>query len=649
MRISIVVPVLDGEAFLAQTLRSVAGQTLRPAEVIVVDNGSTDRSVPIAESFAPLARVIRVPAEGASAARVAGAAEAVGEAIMFLDADDLLGPTVLEELAAVLREEPGAIAACAWMRYELTGGAWHAAPQSCAPRRRSDDDLSAWLRGWYHPPCALLWSREAYEKSGGWDPQVKVNTDGDVAMRAFVAGVPLIRTAGGVSYYRRLPGEAVSLSGRRATRKGLTSRLFVVDRIAQLLADGGRLAPYRHALADAYDGLARDAGTAQPDLAERALTSAREHGGGDGTRALRRRLRERVPVIPDARLPVRPSVAARTPAPDRALAEPDEPLVSVVVPTFERGALLARALRGVVAQTYANLEAIVVDDASQREDIAAVVARFGDPRLRYVRQPENGGVAAARNRGMDEARGSLIAFLDSDDEWLPEKLARQVALMHHRPDGVGLCYTGVLEHGADGDRIEKPATLRGDLWPEFLRRNPITSASGVMIRRSVVDAVGGFDTTLPAIEDYEYWARIARFYEVDCVPDLLTVYHDEGGEAGDGTLPAESGRRSRRFDANMAARAAFAARFAHDAKRAGVRHLFLLESARREIRSEFGSARRAAGALARAIKNRPMEPRLWAWLAYCALPRRQRRVLGPRLAALRGRMPERIWAGGGRL
>lgn len=624
MRVSIVVPVRNGEDFLAQTLHSIASQTLPATETIVVDNGSTDASVAIAQRFAPAVRVLRAPAEGASAARIVGVQAATGDAIMFLDADDLLGPTVLEELVAVLREAPDAVAACGWMRYECADGVWSAAPPSCAPRRLGDDDLSGWLRGWYHPPCSLLWSRAAYAASGGWDPDVRVNTDGDVMMRALVAGTRLIRTAGGMSYYRRLPGEAVSLSGKRRTRTGLTSRLFVIDRIAQRLAEAGRLNAYRHALADAYDILAEDAGAQNEDLAARAREAARRLAGDGARRALRRRLRARLPVVADHRLAARPSVVARRepaadrPAPISASPPTDWPLVSVVLPVLEREGAVARTLESILAQTHTRLEVILVADAARQDALAAFAA--SDPRIRRVTQAEGHGAAAARNRGMEEAAGALIAFADAGDAWAPEKLERQVALMRRRPVSVGLCHTGSRREGAAADGVGDEAPSRGDLWAELLCRNPISGTGGVMIRREVVAAVGGFDPTLGSMADHEYWTRIARFFEIDQVPDRSTIRH----------VDADARElEARDFEAVSAARREFDRRFAAEGKRAGVRHLFLLDSARRELGSDVGSARRAALHLARAIRSRPTQPRLWFWLALCVLPKGRRgAVLG---------------------
>src|SRR5688500_9781977 len=120
------------------------------------------------------------------------------------------------------------------------------------------------------------------------------------------------------------------------------------------------------------------------------------------------------------------------------------PIVSVVIPTYNRAHLIRRAIDSVVAQTFADWELIVVDDAS-KDDAEGVVRSYGDSRMRYVRHDVNKGASAARNTGLYAAHGEFVAFLDSDDEWLPEKLASQVELFRANPGGfasLGVVLTG---------------------------------------------------------------------------------------------------------------------------------------------------------------------------------------------------------------
>lgn len=328
-----------------------------------------------------------------------------------------------------------------------------------------------------------------------------------------------------------------------------------------------------------------------------------------------------------------PEIATAPAAASRTMREP---LVSVVVPTFNRARTLRTAVESILAQSYANLEVLIVDDGST-DATPQIVAALNDPRVRYIRQP-NGGAASARNRGMREAKGELIGFLDSDDEWLPEKLERQVALIRRSPENVGLFYTGALTCRSKGPEFIEAPVHRGYVFREMLLRNAIHSACGVVIRREVIETVGYFDETLPAIEDFDYWTRIARFYAFDYIRDPLVVYNDQSDD------PIE--RRSRNFHANMAARATYGDRYAHEAARAGVRHLFLLESARRHLQSPLGDRRAASRLLLKAIRLRPAAPRLYVWLVFSVLPGARASRLLPRLRALRTRLiPRQLWFG----
>ena len=638
MDVSVVIPCRNGEAFLGPTLDSVLNQTRPPREVIVVDNGSTDSSLALARSYGGIVRALSAPSGGAPAARNRGAALAGGEALMFLDADDLLGLTALENLAAILERHPDAVACCPWYRLEMTGDCWHSAPASCAPRRAGQDDLGAWLTGWYQPPCSVLWSRAAYQRSGGWDADIRVNQDGDIMMRGFVAGNRLVTAGEGAAYYRRLPNGQVSLSGTRATREGVESRLFVLRRIAGMLEQRGRLRRYRGPLGEAFAAVAADCRDRYPDLLDSCTREVRRHAGPRWRRAVRRvpaRIARKTAHIqrrlyfaigpPPTWTGSRAGPAVRSIQPEEDIAAPDGPKVSVVIPTYNRAHLLRRALDSVFAQTYGNFELLLIDDGST-DDTAGLVAGYDDPRLRYLRQDGNRGVAAARNRGMREASGSLIAFLDSDDEWLPEKLARHVAVFEANPPSVGLIYSGVETVDAKGGRRVDLPVHRGLMHGQLLLSNVLVGGSCAMVRRSVVATVGYFDESLTAIEDYEYWLRIARFYRFEVVPAPLVRYYDVTGG------PEGSQRRSRSFAANFNARDAFYRRNRHEMERFGVEHLFLLESAKRHLRWPQGDHETGRRLALRAVAARPLAPALYPWLIYALLPRGSRE---PAVAVLR--------------
>jgi glycosyltransferase involved in cell wall biosynthesis len=313
MNVSVIIPCHNAAAYLAQALRSVLSQSRPPTEVIVVDDGSRDASVAVAKGFGSAVRVMVREASGAPATRNFGYGQCSGDAVMFMDADDVLGPDVLETLEAALEEGSGGIACCRWFRLELEGARWVGRPASCAGRRRADDPLQSWLTGWYHPPCSVLWQREAFEATGGWDPLAQVNNDGDLMMRAFVLGLPLHVAATGSAYYRRLPAGESSLSATRFSPAALRARIWVVERIARQLRDGKRLEKYRPALGHALRMLASECGSDCADLKDHCAALCTEFANPDWHHALQlsqRRVRARWAAV---RASLRPQVPGGTP------------------------------------------------------------------------------------------------------------------------------------------------------------------------------------------------------------------------------------------------------------------------------------------------------------------------------------------------
>ena len=196
------------------------------------------------------------------------------------------------------------------------------------------------------------------------------------------------------------------------------------------------------------------------------------------------------------------------------------PTVSVIIPTFDRAHTLVRALDSVRAQTLPPLEVIVVDDGS-RDDTARLVLQ-GYPTVRYLPQA-NAGVSVARNRGIAAARGQWLAFLDSDDQWLPHKLERQLAWLERYP-GYRLVHGDEvwIRRGRRVNAMNKHAKSGGWIYETCLPRCVI-SPSAVMVHRSLFDDVGGFDETLPACEDYDLWLRICATHPVLYVDEPVLV------------------------------------------------------------------------------------------------------------------------------
>ena len=207
-------------------------------------------------------------------------------------------------------------------------------------------------------------------------------------------------------------------------------------------------------------------------------------------------------------------------------ADTRRPLVSVVIPTYNRGWIVGEAVESVLAQDYAAFELIVVDDGST-DDTAAVLAAYDD--VVVVEQP-NRGVSAARNRGVEHSRGDLIAFLDSDDLWLPEKLSTQVAFFLEHP-AANVCQTQEIwiRNGRRvnaGRRHEKPAGMFFERSLELC----LVSPSAVMLKKEFFEVMGGFDESLPACEDYDLWLRINVHHPIDLIDRSLTIKRGGHGD-----------------------------------------------------------------------------------------------------------------------
>lgn len=202
--------------------------------------------------------------------------------------------------------------------------------------------------------------------------------------------------------------------------------------------------------------------------------------------------------------------------------------ISVVIPAYNAASTLERALRSVANQSLSPPEILVVDDGSS-DATADVVRNFSGPQVKLIQLPQNLGSSAALNVGIAAANLPWIAFLDADDEWLPNKLARQIETINGEPSVV-LCGTGCQFVSPTGTSLMEIATtpLNGsvlDRWYSLLEDCVIAKQSA-LVRREVLLGLGGFDPHLPVGEDQDMWLRVARIYAAQVVPEILTLIHD---------------------------------------------------------------------------------------------------------------------------
>lgn len=200
----------------------------------------------------------------------------------------------------------------------------------------------------------------------------------------------------------------------------------------------------------------------------------------------------------------------------------DNPLVSIILPTYNRAAFLPKALDSVFAQTYENWEIILIDDGST-DDTVAILKKYDDARIRYFFQ-ENQGVSSARNYGIAQCDGEVIALLDSDDEWLPEKLASQLRYMEEH--GYVISQTNEI-WVRKGKRVNQPAKYaKPEGWFfEASLEMCLISPSCTMFTREVWENIGPFDVNMPSCEDYDMWLRACLQYPVGLVKERLTIKH----------------------------------------------------------------------------------------------------------------------------
>ena len=218
-------------------------------------------------------------------------------------------------------------------------------------------------------------------------------------------------------------------------------------------------------------------------------------------------------------------------------------MVSVVITTCRREPdILRRAMDSVIHQTYSDWEMIIVDDSpadyplrnvvrDMVEQIGQADDKEGKKRIHYIAHAENKGACAARNTGLEAAAGEYIAYLDDDDEWLPQKLALQVQKAEEAGSSVALIYCGsyVRKEGSDKTVVRKQEYHRGHIFDTLILENYIGSTSFPLMRTKCLREIGGFDVLMQSAQDADVWLRLAALYEMDYVKEPLVCYHIHEG------------------------------------------------------------------------------------------------------------------------
>jgi glycosyltransferase involved in cell wall biosynthesis len=201
------------------------------------------------------------------------------------------------------------------------------------------------------------------------------------------------------------------------------------------------------------------------------------------------------------------------------------PLVSIVIPYFDKGDLLERALESVIAQSWKDFELVIVDDGSTDfpdAKVSHLASALNPEQFRLIRHDSNLGAAAARNTGVKAVKGELIAFLDADDCWRPEKLNQQMSVARHFGSRFAACCTGFYVHrGNNVSAVDYTSKPRKKIAEEVLWGCSISPGSTMLVNRNVFGTVGLFDQDFRRLEDWDWLLRFSEHYEMYYVPTPL--------------------------------------------------------------------------------------------------------------------------------
>lgn len=210
----------------------------------------------------------------------------------------------------------------------------------------------------------------------------------------------------------------------------------------------------------------------------------------------------------------------------KSLEKISTPLVSVVIPTYNRSTVLKRSVGIVLKQTFGEFEVLIIDDGST-DNTQEIVERLSDNRIRHLQFAENQGANAARNAGVEAARGEYIAFLDVDDEWRPTKLECQIEAFEQASESVGLVYTGIVHKDSTGNINGRSVPeYSGDVLARLMKGNFIGTFSSVMVRSQVMTDLSLIEE-LPSWQDWYFYLDVAEEWSVESVSEPLVVKYSD--------------------------------------------------------------------------------------------------------------------------
>ena len=531
-KVSIIMPTYNYGCYMAEAIRSVLAQTFKDFELIVVDDGSTDNTKDVVDSFAdPRVKYIYQKNRDVSAARNTGILASSGEYIAFLDSDDSWLPQKLELQVKAMdsASKAGIVYSDAFYFDSTTGAVTGTFFQMLKNPPPQGSVLEVHIEEFFAHPSTWLIRRNVFERVGVFDETLRSCEDDDMLFRMAscfefkVVPIPLtmVRTHPEqksqkkqihfTNYLRYLNKATQSpiLDGqmRASLRRAMCLCHF---RYAISLVRSGKLGKGgREFLASLKANPGAFGYFVMSHLIEKLTRRFRPSRRGGGVEAM-----PRWPQYLRSGQVVKKNSAV--------------PKVSVVIATYNYGRYLGEAIQSVLDQTFGDFELIVVDDGST-DSTRDVVASFTDPRIRYIYQ-SNRGSSFAYNRGIIASRGEYITFLDADDVWFPQNLELKVKALDSRPDIGLVCSDTYLFDDETGNILGRywhdHAQFKGWFDPEKAAQKPLRHMLSrgtfiietiTMVRREVFDDVGGYDVSLKSHEDWDLWCRVTQHFAIETI------------------------------------------------------------------------------------------------------------------------------------
>ncbi len=531
-QVSVIIPAYNGDRYIVQAVESVLSQTFTDLEIIVVDDGSTDATRQVLEPYLDRIRYIYQENQGVAAARNRGIKEAKGDLIAFLDQDDFFLPDKLAAQVALFIASPSlGIVNSGWRLVNEQGEIisdikpWQYFPKL---------DLETWIVQMPVLPSAMMFSRKWLELAGGFNSEFDSVDDSDLVIRLTVLGceaawLPQVT----VCYRQHDKNVSIKKSLKQANLFiKLKQNFFNKPDLPQHIRELENPAFYEALTWMAwqlyYSGYPVEAVEYYQksfaytpysakktviDWINRLASISKAYGFTLDTQSLRN-----LPQWQQLMSNILPQKTVR---------------VSVIIPAYNCERYISRAVESAIEQTYQDWEIIVVDDGST-DNTRQVLEPYSDL-IQYVYQ-ENQGAAIARNHACELAKGEFLAFLDADDFFLPEKLAKQIAFFENDPS-LGMVQNGWLIVDETGKDIFPvlPWEYAPKLDLEAFVLYKYVRPSAMMLRREWWEILGGFDHRFPPTEDLDFALRLG-LKGCKCVwlKEILTCYrqHDKNLMSG---------------------------------------------------------------------------------------------------------------------